>query len=395
MADLTWAIIGERLRRARLRLGLTQEEVAQSMGMSRPTVSQIEAGKRPVSSLEISRFARLYHVPVHILLQEAEEGEVVAGEAFFRLAEAAAPELKPAARGVLLDFVEVCREYAKLERMVLGRIPDLPVSYSPEKYGYNSIRQGELVAEEERKRMGLGDDPVTNLPELLELQGVKVIARDHQQAADVVGAAFYRREIGPAIFVNLNQSEFAPGRLNFTAAHEYAHLLFEREVDSLDYESYLTDPKPFERRANSFAAAFLMPEGGILKELNSIGWKRGQDVGHIHALYLSVRFGVSYKAMLWRLLNIGLITEAERAEYYDLPVVSAIAGLGYEEEVAKQLSRWLQASTDHRFRMLALEAYRQGLISAGKAASLWKMERSEFESTANLGVGPERMAKSE
>lgn len=395
MAGLTWVIIGERLRWARTRLGLTQEEVAESMQMSRPTISQIEAGKRPVSSLEISRFARLYHVPVHVLLQEAAEGEVVAEEAFFRLAEAATPELKPTTRAVLLDFVEDCRECAELERKVLGRIPDLAVSYSAEKYGSNSMRQGELVAEEERKRMGLGDDPVTNLPELLELQGIKVIARHHPQATDIVGAAIYRRELGPAIFVNLSQSEFAPGRLNFTAAHEYAHLLFEREVDALDYESYLLDPKPFEQRANSFAAAFLMPEKGILKELNSIGWKRGQGLSHVHALYLSVRFGVSYRAMLWRLVNVGLITEAERAEMYELPVVSSIAGLGYRKEVAEQLSRWLEASTGHRLRMLALEAYRRGLISAGKAASLWRMERSEFERTASLGMSPERVAKTE
>lgn len=385
MGELSWEVLGERLRKARTRLGLTQDQVAEAMHMSRPTISQIEAGKRPVNSLELARFARLYRIPVHVLLQEAEETEVGA-EAYFRLAESTTLELKPAWRAVLLGFVEECRQYAELERMVLGRVGDLPVSYDAEKLGPSSIRQGEQAAELERKRLGIGDDPITNLPELLELQGVKVIARKHPEATELVGAALYRREFGPAILVNLSGSDLAPGRLNFTAAHEYAHLLFERELDTVDYEGYLTDPKPFERRANAFAASFLMPEPGILKELQSIGWRKGQDLGHAEVVYLSVRFGVSYKAMLWRLTNLGLITEEERAALYELPVLSVITDLGCDEKMQEHLGRWTEASMRRRFRMLVLQAYREGRISGGRAAQLLGVERSEFERSATMGV---------
>ena len=385
MGELSWEVLGERLRRARTRLGLTQDEVADAMGMSRPTISQIEAGKRPVNSLELARFARLYRVPVHVLLQEAEEVEAGAG-AYLRLAESATSELKPAWRAVLLDFVEQCEQYAELERMVLGRVGDLPVSYEPEKFGPNSIRQGEQAAELERKRLGIGDDPISNLPELLELQGVKVIARKYHAAPDLIGAAIYRREFGPAILVNLSGSDLAPGRLNFTAAHEYAHLLFDRELDAVDYEGYLTDPKPFERRANAFAASFLMPEQGILRELQSIGWRKGQDLGHAQVVYLSVRFGVSYKAMLWRLTNLGLISEDERSALNELPVLSVITDLGFNETMQEQLQTWTEASMRLRFRMLVLQAYREGRISGGRAAQLLGLERSEFERGAMLGA---------
>lgn len=353
--------------------------------MSRPTVSQIEAGKRPVSSLELVRFARLYRMPVHVLLQEREPAEVGAG-AYFRLAESTTSDLKPAWRAVLLDFVEQCQQYAELERMVLGRVGDLPVSYEPEKLGPVLIRQGEQVAELERKRMGIGEDPIPDLPALLELQGVKVIAATHPDAPDLVGAALYRRELGPAILVNLSGSDLAPGRLNFTAAHEYAHLLFDRELDTVDYEGYLTDPKPFERRANAFAASFLMPEPGIRRELQSIGWRKGQELGHALVVYLSVRFGVSYKAMLWRLTNLGFISEERREALSQLPVLSIVTNLGYDDTVREHLERWTEARTRGRFRMLVLQAYREGRISGGRAAQLLGLERSQFEQGAMLGA---------
>lgn len=67
------AEIGERLRRSREYLGLSQEEVAEYMGISRPAVSNVEAGKRKVSAEELRRFAGLYRRPYEYFLGEAEE----------------------------------------------------------------------------------------------------------------------------------------------------------------------------------------------------------------------------------------------------------------------------------------------------------------------------------
>jgi flavin reductase (DIM6/NTAB) family NADH-FMN oxidoreductase RutF len=39
--------------------GLTQEQVSDHLGLARPTVGQIEGGRRSVSSLELDRFAHL------------------------------------------------------------------------------------------------------------------------------------------------------------------------------------------------------------------------------------------------------------------------------------------------------------------------------------------------
>ena len=49
--------LGRRLRVARESCGLTQEDVAKHLGVSRPTVAQMELGNRAVTSLELDKLA--------------------------------------------------------------------------------------------------------------------------------------------------------------------------------------------------------------------------------------------------------------------------------------------------------------------------------------------------
>ena len=58
----------EKLRDARDRLGLSQEYVAKAIGLGRPTITQIELGNRKVSSEELAKFCKLYHLSADYLL---------------------------------------------------------------------------------------------------------------------------------------------------------------------------------------------------------------------------------------------------------------------------------------------------------------------------------------
>jgi transcriptional regulator with XRE-family HTH domain len=61
-------IIAERLKKHREKANLSQEYVANTIGIQRPAVSEIEAGKRKVSAEEIIKFSKLYGVKVFKLL---------------------------------------------------------------------------------------------------------------------------------------------------------------------------------------------------------------------------------------------------------------------------------------------------------------------------------------
>jgi len=54
--------VAERLRQAREAAGLSQGQVAKKLEMHRPTISEIEAGRRKVSAQELEQFSNVYGV---------------------------------------------------------------------------------------------------------------------------------------------------------------------------------------------------------------------------------------------------------------------------------------------------------------------------------------------
>ena len=65
--------VSARLRAAREKAGLSQGQVAKILGLHRPTISEIEAGRRKISAEELSQLAKTYDVSVSWLADgEAE-----------------------------------------------------------------------------------------------------------------------------------------------------------------------------------------------------------------------------------------------------------------------------------------------------------------------------------
>lgn len=64
--------LGNRLRESREYLGLSQEFVAEHIGIPRASISAIENGKRKVNSLELKQLARIYKQPLSYFLGEDE-----------------------------------------------------------------------------------------------------------------------------------------------------------------------------------------------------------------------------------------------------------------------------------------------------------------------------------
>jgi transcriptional regulator with XRE-family HTH domain len=63
-AERERTLIAERLRAAREQAGLSQGQVARILDWNRPTISEIEAGRRRVAAEELSRFAEIYGVTI-------------------------------------------------------------------------------------------------------------------------------------------------------------------------------------------------------------------------------------------------------------------------------------------------------------------------------------------
>ena len=366
---LTQEELGRRLRMARINCGLGQERAALEIELPRPTISQIEAGKRGVSSIELAKLARLYQRPLASFFEERFDLNVTESPitVLFR-----STEFLPEHKKVVAEFESLCRAYADLEKR-LGLesempLPDRSILGEP-RNKIEAIRQGEQVASEERRRLGIGDDPIRNVLELLESQGVRLFVRRLEET-HISGLFLFDKSLGPCILINGAEHR---NRLAFNAAHEYAHVLFDRKLQarasttSTQLGNTNQSDELLEVRANSFAAAFLLPAFGIDRFLGDQGMTRRtkQKLDVVHVLYLQRAFGVSYLAALYRLQNLGWLdrNQREKLAKHKPDVLGRELGLHDDGE-------FYIAAYPLRYVYLALEAYRQAKIPLIELAKL-------------------------
>jgi len=94
---VTKEFIGKKIREMRLKKGHSQELLAAALGINRVGVSQIESGRRDVSSVELAALSEYFGVPADALLgaggpdQEISEAETVPADAGERIS---VPKLK-------------------------------------------------------------------------------------------------------------------------------------------------------------------------------------------------------------------------------------------------------------------------------------------------------------
>ena len=86
-------IMAERLRTARELAGLSQAQVAKILGLHRPSVSEMEAGRRRVSADELLKLAEIYSIDMAWLTGTEPDGEL--GDERIRFAARQLSKLKP------------------------------------------------------------------------------------------------------------------------------------------------------------------------------------------------------------------------------------------------------------------------------------------------------------
>ena len=70
MKELNYKKIGERLRKLRKYMGLTQEQVAEILNLGRDAILRIEKGDRKIDLQELISFSKLYNISMDELTAE-------------------------------------------------------------------------------------------------------------------------------------------------------------------------------------------------------------------------------------------------------------------------------------------------------------------------------------
>jgi len=343
--------VATRLRRARLQLGMTQQEVAHAVGFKNPqSVVYIESGRQAVKVSELLRFARLFDRSVDSLL--GLENDEAAPVVLWRDRGEAA-----AARAAEAQFIRYCRDYAQIEELA-GRRP-APVSLT-RRAKPATYEEADRMGEEYSQMMKLGSRPAIGLLSALEEQyGVKLYAARLEGAGSAASA---KGSFGAAIMLNCMN---APARRSYDAAHETFHLatwdLFPAErvrCASGERRSRV------DTMANRFASALLLPEKALKAELRSRA--PVSDWSYVDYVTLAHEFRVSAEAMVWRLVVLEYVSEADARRMLRSPGFCAAkqteARDTNEDERCTGYSR--------RFVGLAFECLAKGRISRTRFAEL-------------------------
>jgi Zn-dependent peptidase ImmA (M78 family)/transcriptional regulator with XRE-family HTH domain len=352
------ATIGRRLKEARLNCGLTQEVAADAVGIARTAVVSIEAGKRSISTLELSKFSNLYHRPVTYFLG-SDESKVEGGAEVILHRLPAGWQDDPLVKNAVAWCSEICRIGTELETL-LGKRPhtnppiyDCPAPRRTEE----AIEQGFHVAEEERRRLGLGFAPIADVSDLITTQGIW--ASGARLPNEMSGLFIRTSSTRMVILVRVAHPRV---RKRFSYAHEYSHAILDRNMGAI--VSISDSRELVEMRANAFAAAFLMPQAGVHWFLSVLGkGDASQRITYEDAAMLAMHFETSYESAVYRLRDMRILKPSEKQALIEKDQVSAAQDFiklsrrepagGQDREIIRDIA------------YLAIEAYRCEEVSMG------------------------------
>ncbi len=335
-----------RLKSARLMNGLSLEGLAERLDhrVSRQALHKYEQNEMNPDAALLPPLCRVLGVPSDYFYREfsVDLGKI----AFRKLEKLTATEQKVAVEKTR-DYLE---RYLELESLLGERMEATPFLHR--KTG--AALGVEQLALDVRKDFDLGGDPFSNVIEILEGQGVRVLEIALHE--DFSGMSTWVDGRIPVIVVNsvLDKKLY---RKRFTVLHELGHLLLD--IDHLP-------EKEQERFCDAFAGALLLPE-------ESLRTKLGQNRRHLlenELVLVKEEFGISVRAVLFRAKQAGIISEYEFRSHMIL--------LSKRHGSKDEPGEYLGSEQATRFRHLLYRALAEGVISESKAAALAGKRLAEF-----------------
>jgi len=353
--------LGLRLQEARKAAGLTQQDVADQIGMARTTVVAIEKGERRIVPHELLQLAPLYGRSVSSLVSKR-----IITESLVTQFRAAQRETGPGFDQATEELQKRAEDYIELER--IAGVPSanrFPPEYDTK--GGAPDRIAEDVATAERNRLGMGDGPIGNLRDRLETDvGIRVFY--FPMVSRIAGVFGYNDVLGACVGVNSNHPR---DRRNWTLAHEYGHFLMTRyqvEVTVLTIDKKLVGK---ERLADSFAKYFLMPASGLNRRFTEIHRATERGVTLADVCNLANLYQVSVQALVLRLEELSRlpsgIWERLRSEGFEVQQAQKLLGIDANPQMLEHLPR--------RYVALAVEAFRSGQLSEGQLTRYLRTDR--------------------
>ena len=273
--------VGGRLRIARTFRGLSLAALGEGIGSSRQYVQQFEADSRHPNDRTLAAIAAelgfeetFFTLPLVFEIDEAA--------CSFRSRRSTLKSVKSRviAYGLILsDVISQLSKYLRLPPIAYPRIKA------------TEDREIAISARECRLEMGLGaSSPVKSMTRALENSGV-VVTRFEGVSSKVDALSISQ----PYPLVARSSEKHSSSRTRFDLAHELGHLVMHEPGEAGTLIS--------EAQADTFASAFLFPDGSFLDEYSTFTWP--------DLFKMKQRWGMSVAALVRKAFDLNCIGAAE------------------------------------------------------------------------------------
>lgn len=342
-------MISDRIRRARLLRGLSLQALAEQMdNISKQMLSKFEQGSAVPNSARLLELARVLSVkPEYFFRSDSVQIAPLEFRKRTNVPQWRQDRIGEQVRDQLERYVSI--------ESVLELSADDAACSSRQSLPVDSLDDVESAADQLRADWNIGGDEIGHLVQLLEDHGLKVALFDDEDGVDAACAV---TDDGSNVLIALNRHR-SGDRQRFNAAHELGHWVL-RFPESLPL-------KHVEHWCHRFAGAFLYPRARVMADF---GAHRRLQV-HVRELALAKRrYGVSMGAILHRLKDLDLITDA-----------------GYRAmQIHFSRQGWRKAEPEpialeepQRFEGLVYRALGEDLISASRAAELLQQSITDLD----------------
>jgi len=332
------SIVSKKIKSGRKLRSLSQQKLADEIGVSKQMISKYENSISIPSSKVLIELAKALQLNVDYFFTPptVELGNIN----FRKKSKLTTKRLEAIKEEVKLKL----SNYLEIEN-ILNIDNEFDISIQKRKL--NAESDIESIVKEIREEWQIGFDPVHNITQLLEDQEIKII--EIAEADNLFdGMATIIDEKYAVIVINEN---FPIERKRFTLLHELGHLILDiPDCDLKEEENY----------CNLFAAEFLFPLSNVFKEFG----KNRRSVAIQELIEAQKKYGISIQAIMYRLLNADIISKNQLSNFY--------RQINSNKELKKVIDkeRFETPEFSHRYKQLVYRAYSQELISASKAASL-------------------------
>ncbi len=245
---------GKRLREGRIYRGFTITDLAEELEVSKQMISKYENGKATPTFEALMKMTNVLNFPKEYFYEKPVDVKV--GSTYFRsLLSTGKKE-----REMQYDRVK----YISIIRSMLEEYVEFPELDIPS-FSEEELNDVEYIAKKLRAYWGLDDKPIKNIVRLLEKKGFVLASMNiNKRNIDAFGA---NQEVkGKSYYTIVLGNNKSFYRRQFDVAHELGHKILHDtnlDLDDLSREEF----KQIEQEANDFAAAFLLPKEGFIKDV--------------------------------------------------------------------------------------------------------------------------------